>query len=218
MIAKISNGICDNLAVSKPDRDYRYLAKAHSDLVQTSLLRALDPEQTATYVFPAMNTLMYTHKLTAKQLKIIQEEVGYEVIGPQPGKALACGDVGTSSPSLFNLWGWWGGTSELPKRNRIGAGAMTEWTEIVQLVKDFATEKNASSTSGESGSSEEDESEDDIITEEYAAQLKNLTVANRNEECKLVLVVNQELGMQKGKIAAQCRSVFHYGKHHCERN
>lgn len=41
-----------------------------------------------------MNTHMYTHPLTAKQLRIVTEEIGYEVDGPQPGKALACGDVG----------------------------------------------------------------------------------------------------------------------------
>jgi hypothetical protein len=63
-------------------------------LSQTSLLRALDPSTTKTYLFPAMNTLMYTHPLTAKQLRIVKDEIGYEVHGPQAGKALACGDIG----------------------------------------------------------------------------------------------------------------------------
>jgi len=89
MLAKISNGICDNLA--------------------TSILRALPPT-TLTYIFPAMNTAMYLHPLTAKQLRIVTDEIGYKVVGPQPGKNLACGDV--------------------------GPGAMTEWKEIVQLVVD----------------------------------------------------------------------------------
>lgn len=87
MLAKISNGICDNLA--------------------TSILRALPPT-TPTFLFPAMNTAMWLHPLTAKQLKIVTEEIGYQVIGPQPGKSLACGDV--------------------------GPGAMTEWKEIVALA------------------------------------------------------------------------------------
>ncbi|KAG8894201.1 hypothetical protein FRC00_009338, partial [Tulasnella sp. 408] len=72
----------------------------------TSLLRALDPS-TPTFVFPAMNTMMYNHPLTAIHLKTVQEVIGYTVVGPI-GKNLACGDV--------------------------GVGAMTEWTDIVKLV------------------------------------------------------------------------------------
>ncbi|KAH9948868.1 flavoprotein [Amylocystis lapponica] len=85
-LAKIAHGICDNLA--------------------TSLLRALAPS-TPTYVFPAMNTLMYEHPLTAEHIRIVRDVVGYEVVGPI-GKTLACGDV--------------------------GLGAMTEWREIVNIV------------------------------------------------------------------------------------
>lgn len=40
-----------------------------------------------------MNTHMFTHPLTAKQLKMVAEELGYEVHGPI-GKKLACGDIG----------------------------------------------------------------------------------------------------------------------------
>jgi hypothetical protein len=110
MLAKISNGICDNLPVSPPlpssppNPPLGILLIVHlfkttnpiSLLVlsQTSLLRALDPSTTKTYLFPAMNTLMYTHPLTAKQLRIVKDEIGYEVHGPQAGKALACGDIG----------------------------------------------------------------------------------------------------------------------------
>ncbi|KAH8915768.1 flavoprotein [Atractiella rhizophila] len=87
-LAKIANGICDNLL--------------------TSLLRALTKE-TPTYIFPAMNTHMYEHPLTAKQMKIVREEIGYNIVGPI-SKGLACGDQ--------------------------GLGAMTEWKDIVQLVVD----------------------------------------------------------------------------------
>ncbi|KAI5836313.1 flavoprotein [Schizophyllum commune Tattone D] len=87
-LSKIAHGACDNLV--------------------TSLLRALSPT-TPTYVFPAMNTLMYEHPLTAEHLRIVREVVGYEVVGPI-GKTLACGDV--------------------------GLGAMTEWLQIVQIVVD----------------------------------------------------------------------------------
>ncbi|KAL1672836.1 flavoprotein [Schizophyllum commune] len=87
-LSKIAHGACDNLV--------------------TSLLRALAPS-TPTYIFPAMNTLMYEHPLTAEHLRIVREVVGYEVVGPI-GKKLACGDV--------------------------GMGAMTEWTDIVKIVVD----------------------------------------------------------------------------------
>ncbi|KAI0712446.1 flavoprotein [Earliella scabrosa] len=87
-LSKIANGLCDNLA--------------------TSLLRALAPT-TPTYVFPAMNTLMYEHPLTEQHLRIVREVIGYTVVGPI-GKKLACGDV--------------------------GLGAMTEWRDIVQIVVD----------------------------------------------------------------------------------
>ncbi|KAK7469026.1 hypothetical protein VKT23_003520 [Stygiomarasmius scandens] len=85
-LSKIAHGLCDNLA--------------------TSLLRALAPT-TPTYVFPAMNTLMYEHPLTSEHIRIVKDVIHYEVVGPI-GKTLACGDV--------------------------GLGAMTEWRDIVQIV------------------------------------------------------------------------------------
>ncbi|EIN12658.1 flavo protein [Punctularia strigosozonata HHB-11173 SS5] len=100
-LAKIAGGICDNLA--------------------TSLLRALAPT-TPTYVFPAMNTLMYEHPLTAEHLRVVREVVKYTVVGPI-GKGLACGDV--------------------------GLGAMTEWREIVQIVVDrFGLQKRQAAVDG----------------------------------------------------------------------
>ena len=45
---------------------------------------------------------------------------------------------------------------------------------------------------------------DEEITEDYAKRLQNAKPPSSREECKLVLVVNQELSMTKGKIAAQC--------------
>ncbi|PBK74985.1 flavo protein, partial [Armillaria solidipes] len=85
-LSKIANGSCDNLV--------------------TSLMRALAPT-TPTYIFPAMNTLMYDHPLTAEHLRIVRDVVRYNVVGPI-GKGLACGDV--------------------------GLGAMTEWRDIVRIV------------------------------------------------------------------------------------
>ncbi|KAF5392513.1 hypothetical protein D9757_002222 [Collybiopsis confluens] len=85
-LSKIAHGTCDNLA--------------------TSLLRALSPT-TPTYIFPAMNTLMYEHPLTSEHVRIVREIVRYSVVGPI-AKNLACGDD--------------------------GLGAMTEWRDIVQIV------------------------------------------------------------------------------------
>lgn len=92
-LAKIANGLCDNVVVSSlPILIFPSLISFNS---QTSVLRALDPI-TPTYLFPAMNTFMYTHPLTAKQLKLVIDELGYNVIGPQGSKGLACGDIGKS--------------------------------------------------------------------------------------------------------------------------
>ncbi|KAF8799014.1 flavoprotein [Phlegmacium glaucopus] len=87
-LSKIAHGLCDNLA--------------------TSLMRALAPT-TPTFLFPAMNTLMYEHPLTAEHIRIVEDVVKYNIVGPI-GKNLACGDV--------------------------GIGAMTEWKDIVQIVVD----------------------------------------------------------------------------------
>lgn len=79
-----------------------------------------------------MNTFMYTHPLTAKQLKVVIDELGYKVIGPQGSKGLACGDIGKSPHSSFKI----PGALCLPVVTRLGVGAMTEWTDIVQIIKD----------------------------------------------------------------------------------
>ncbi|WFD20243.1 phosphopantothenoylcysteine decarboxylase [Malassezia caprae] len=84
-LAKIAHGLCDNLLLS--------------------FLRALSPG-TPTWVYPAMNTLMYLHPLTAQHASSL-EALGYEVHGPI-AKRLACGDL--------------------------GMGAMLEWADIVRMV------------------------------------------------------------------------------------
>jgi phosphopantothenoylcysteine decarboxylase len=40
-----------------------------------------------------MNTFMYEHPLTARHLEVVNNEIGYNVVGPIE-KKLACGDVG----------------------------------------------------------------------------------------------------------------------------
>jgi phosphopantothenoylcysteine synthetase/decarboxylase len=80
------------MPVTFPDNSSNEEELNYNHMLQTSLLRALAPT-TPTYVFPAMNTLMYEHPLTAEHLRIVQDVVGYKVVGPI-GKNLACGDVG----------------------------------------------------------------------------------------------------------------------------
>ena len=72
-------------------------------------MRALSPT-TPTYVFPAMNTCMYEHPLTAEHLRVVRDVVKYNVVGPI-GKQLACGDIGLSDSDhrkisliLFRYW------------------------------------------------------------------------------------------------------------------
>ncbi|KNE90015.1 hypothetical protein PSTG_16533 [Puccinia striiformis f. sp. tritici PST-78] len=107
-LAKISNGLCDNLLVGIWMRIYRFIdSDAFLKLSKTSLIRATNPKDTPVIIFPSMNTLMYDHPLTRKQLKTVVEEIGMEVNGPI-SKTLACGDI--------------------------GLGAMTEWKDIVDLI------------------------------------------------------------------------------------
>jgi phosphopantothenoylcysteine decarboxylase len=106
-LAKINGGICDNLLVSLSWRNpVRASALIAPFILQTSFLRAL-ASSTPTLLFPAMNTLMWLHPLTARQISFVKDVLGYEVHGPI-GKKLACGDL--------------------------GQGAMYEWTDVVELV------------------------------------------------------------------------------------
>ena len=96
-LAKMVNGISDNLL--------------------TCVLRAWDTTGTVdgrrkkVFVAPAMNTAMWRHPITAKQVRTLEEEVGWRewvrVLRPTE-KELACGDTGD--------------------------GAMMDWSEIVQIL------------------------------------------------------------------------------------
>ncbi|TIB74501.1 flavo protein [Wallemia mellicola] len=89
-LAKISNGLCDNLL--------------------TSILRAKDDE-TKVIAFPSMNTYMYKNPLTAIQLDILRNILGFYLFGPIE-KTLACGDS--------------------------GIGAMSEYQDIINLIYEFS--------------------------------------------------------------------------------
>lgn len=105
------------------------LANGFSDNLLTSVCRAwdtdgqVDGQRKRIVVAPAMNTAMWRHPVTAKQMRVLQEEWGvrwdeetgeetgwFEVLAPQAAKMLACGDA--------------------------GSGAMMEWTQIVRVIED----------------------------------------------------------------------------------
>ncbi|KAK1771929.1 flavoprotein [Phialemonium atrogriseum] len=108
-LAKLVNGLCDNLLTS--------VCRAWDTDGQ------VDGQRKRIVVAPAMNTAMWRHPVTAKLIRVLEEDWGvrrdeetgeetgwFEVLPPQATKVLACGDV--------------------------GSGAMMEWTEIVKVIED----------------------------------------------------------------------------------
>jgi phosphopantothenoylcysteine decarboxylase len=80
-LAKISNGICDNLL--------------------TSVVRAFDVDKRL-IVAPAMNTFMYENPITKRQLDSVVETYGAEIIPPKLNYQLICGDVGSGAMADLN--------------------------------------------------------------------------------------------------------------------
>ncbi|ORZ18640.1 flavo protein [Absidia repens] len=74
-LAKIANGLCDNLL--------------------TSVLRAWDTSRPV-MVCPAMNTNMWVHPFTGKHLAVLQDTFNFKVVAPI-SKTLACGDTGVGA-------------------------------------------------------------------------------------------------------------------------
>lgn len=101
-LAKVSGGFSDNLL--------------------TSVIRAWDIDPTTSkrariIVAPAMNSSMWAHPITAKQIRLLEEEWGVNKAHPKDGwievlppqvKTLACGDI--------------------------GQGGMHDWQEIVAVI------------------------------------------------------------------------------------
>lgn len=95
-----------------------------SDNLLTSVFRAWDinpgsSKRARIIVAPAMNTSMWAHPITAKQISVLEEEWGVNGAKPDQGwvevlrpevKTLACGDV--------------------------GQGGMRDWQEIVRLIEE----------------------------------------------------------------------------------
>ena len=94
LLAKVTGGLCDDLL--------------------TNVIRAWDidssnPKRATIIAAPAMNSMMWAHPLTAKQIATLNEEWGwFEVLPPQV-KTLACGDI--------------------------GQGGMCDWNKIVAVIE-----------------------------------------------------------------------------------
>ena len=76
-LAKIANGLCDTLL--------------------TCVCRAWDFQNKPFVVAPAMNTLMWNHPLTDRQLRVLSDDLSVTVIPPAACKTLACGDIGAGA-------------------------------------------------------------------------------------------------------------------------
>lgn len=97
-LAKIANGLSDNLLVRAHSRFIWMRWTALTFTSQTCVVRAWDLNNPM-LVAPAMNTLMYQHKFTAKHLDVLQTELNIGVIDTIE-KKLMCGDVGKCDQSL----------------------------------------------------------------------------------------------------------------------
>ncbi|KAK8102094.1 hypothetical protein PG984_015240 [Apiospora sp. TS-2023a] len=131
-MAKIVNGMADGILTSVV-RAWDARGELDTDLAQLQQQQQ-QSEGAATHgtnggsssakktkrilVAPAMNTAMWRHPITAKQVRVLEDEYGvgnaegngwFEVLAPQK-KTLACGDVGD--------------------------GAMMEWSEIVRVIEE----------------------------------------------------------------------------------
>lgn len=93
LLAKVSGGICDNLL---------------TNVVRAWDIDPLNPRRPMILAAPSMNSMMWVHPLTAKQLGILSEWEWFEVLSPQV-KTLACGDT--------------------------GQGGMCDWNEIVAVIE-----------------------------------------------------------------------------------
>lgn len=119
-LAKMVNGMSDSLVLSVARAwDTTGVIDAVRPGISPSLRsrgRGEVPGKKPIIVAPAMNTAMWAHPVTSKQVKMLEDEWGVDVGGwvqvLRPiEKELACGDT--------------------------GAGAMRDWREIVTVVEEW---------------------------------------------------------------------------------
>jgi phosphopantothenoylcysteine decarboxylase len=95
-LAKLAHGLCDNLLMCVArawDFSRPILASSSTPRFPPQMTHSLI--QPTLQVAPAMNTAMYEHPLTSRQLTTLTD-LGVHVI-PPVSKRLACGDVGTGA-------------------------------------------------------------------------------------------------------------------------
>ncbi len=102
-LAKISGGFSDNLLTS---------------VIRAWDINPMNSKRARIIVAPAMNSSMWAHPITAKQIRLLEEEWGVNGVNPDEGwievlrpqvKTLACGDF--------------------------GQGGMCDWHEIVAVIE-----------------------------------------------------------------------------------
>jgi phosphopantothenoylcysteine decarboxylase len=103
-LAKVSGGFSDNLLTS---------------VIRAWDINPMNPKRARIIVAAAMNSSMWAHPITAKQIRILEEEWGVNGVNPDEGwfevlrpqvKTLACGDF--------------------------GQGGMCDWQEIVAVIEE----------------------------------------------------------------------------------
>lgn len=117
-LAKITNGLSDNLLTSV--------------IRAWDTTRLIDGQEARILVCPAMNTAMYVHPVTARQIRVLEEEWG--VKEGQPDHAEGAEGDG----AVVHSHGWFEVLKPIEKSlacGDVGSGAMIEWTEIVKIVK-----------------------------------------------------------------------------------
>lgn len=93
LLAKVSGGLCDNLL---------------TNVIRAWDIDPLNPKPATILAAPSMNSMMWIHPLTAKQIAILREWDWFEILPPQV-KTLACGDT--------------------------GQGGMCDWNKIVAIIE-----------------------------------------------------------------------------------
>lgn len=80
-LAKLAGGLCDNLATNVLRALPPISPQQRSPTPSSDILADVN-RSVQVWVFPAMNTLMYEHPLTAVHLKTVTEILKYRVEGP----------------------------------------------------------------------------------------------------------------------------------------
>ncbi|KAI5287301.1 hypothetical protein KEM52_001658 [Ascosphaera acerosa] len=158
-LAKLTAGICDNLLLSvvrawdatrgqqraggqqsggAPDVP----SDAPSALrQQTSAAATLLQAPPRIFVAPAMNTCMWEHPLTARQLAVLEGEWGYREDGDGAGQgASAAASAAAAAATAAGPQGWFTVIRPMEKTlacGDVGAGAMEDWRVIVGVVSAY---------------------------------------------------------------------------------